>query len=448
MAIITSLFPKYLADFSVIVRRYTELINEKKFEEALLYKEMLTPEFSADLSWGSNVLNTSIVAADVVSMDSPLPLKKRSSITRATGSIPKIGMKMRKGEKDISDIQVMESRGALSAEVARKLVDDVNKCLKGVLVRNEILFQQALSTGLCVVDSDTNTGVGIRVDFNYLDSNKLNATIGWKYANATPISDLRKVFDAANEAGRSFGVVMMSKKYFDYLKNSAEGKELNASHNKILVAAVASLPTPSQSGMLEALRDEFDCEFRIVNSTFRVEINGTQTSVRPWKESNIAFLPSTKIGRLVYGMLAEESNPVAGVAYEKSADGILVAKFAHNEPLEEMTTAQALSLPVIDGVEDIYLLQAGGILANPADLEFTSAADTTGKTVAIATDADEISSVSVPTSGSWATVTFSGKNVLVKVSANTASGATKRETTVTVTDSYGNVCQIPVTQNA
>lgn len=448
MAIINSLFPKYIASFEAIVRTYTELINEKKFEEALLYKEMLTPEFSADLSWGSNVLNTSIVAADVVSMGSPLPLKRRDSIRRATGLIPKIGIKMGKGEKDISDIQVMEARGAVPSEVARKLLDDVNKCLKGVLVRNEIMFQQALSTGLCVVDDDTNTGTGIRVDFGYLNSNKFIAAKGWKDAGATPISDMHRVFDAASENGRSFGVVMMSKKYFDYLKNSAEGKQLNANYNKIIVASEANLPTPNQSSMLEALRDEFGCEFRIVNSSFRYEKNGTPTSIKPWRQPNIVFLPSANIGRLVYGMLAEESNPVAGVTYEKSADGILVSKFADNEPLQEFTTAQALSLPVIDGVEDIYLLQAGGIFADPDELTFTSAADSTGKTVEITTDADAIESAVVATGGSWATVTFSGKNVLVKVSANTDSGATKRETTVTVTDSHGNKVVVPITQNA
>lgn len=358
MSITTSLFPKYLADFKAIVKSFTELINGKKFETPYLYKEMLSSEYSADLSWGSNTLNTSIVSADVVAMDSELPLKKRASISPASGVIPKIGIKLRKGEKDISDINVMIARGAVPAEVGKKLLDDTAKCMKGIMVRNEIMFQTALSTGILLVDDDTNTGTGIRVDFGYLAANKIDSTTPWAGSTATPITDIQSVFSQADADGKSIGVVMLSEKYFNYLKASDEGKQLNANYRGIVYTDADNLPTPSKSSMLEALKDEFGAEFKIVNSSFRIEKNGTQTSIKPWAEANLAFLPTNNVGRLVYGTLAEESNPVAGVTYEKSADGILVSKFAHNEPLEELTTAQALSIPVIDGVEDIYLLLA------------------------------------------------------------------------------------------
>ena len=83
-----SYFIEYLAKwFAPLVNKVTELINGKKEEEALLHKTMLTEEFSADLKWGSREINGSIVAADVVSMESSLPLKKRDSITAASGDI-------------------------------------------------------------------------------------------------------------------------------------------------------------------------------------------------------------------------------------------------------------------------------------------------------------------------------------------------------------------------
>ena len=76
-----SLFIEYIDKyFRLVIGKITEKINGKKTEEQLLHKTMLTEEYSADLTWGSTELNTSVVAADVVAMDSSLPLKKREEM--------------------------------------------------------------------------------------------------------------------------------------------------------------------------------------------------------------------------------------------------------------------------------------------------------------------------------------------------------------------------------
>lgn len=78
-----SLFIEYIDKyFRLVIGKITEKINGKKTEERLPHKTMLTEEYSADLTWGSTELNTSVVAADVVAMDSSLPLK--SGIKSAT----------------------------------------------------------------------------------------------------------------------------------------------------------------------------------------------------------------------------------------------------------------------------------------------------------------------------------------------------------------------------
>lgn len=137
-----SLFIEYIDKyFRLVIGKITEKINGKKTEEQLLHKTMLTEEYSADLTWGSTELNTSVVAADVVAMDSSLPLKKRDKISNASGVIPKIGIKFSKGEKAISDINVMRARGADETTVVGKIFDDAPKAIKGVDVRKEIMFQ-------------------------------------------------------------------------------------------------------------------------------------------------------------------------------------------------------------------------------------------------------------------------------------------------------------------
>ena len=71
-------------------------------------------------------------------------------------------------------------------------------------------------------------------------------------------------------------------------------------------------------------------------------------------DNKIIFLPSEEVGALVYGTLAEETNPVTGVMYTKANEYVLVSKYSKNDPLQEYTSSQALCLPVIEGVDEIY----------------------------------------------------------------------------------------------
>lgn len=438
-----SLFIEYIDKyFRLVIGKITEKINGKKTEEQLLHKTMLTEEYSADLTWGSTELNTSVVAADVVAMDSSLPLKKRDKISNASGVIPKIGIKFSKGEKAISDINVMRARGADETTVVGKIFDDAPKAIKGVDVRKEIMFQEALSTGVTLVPDDENVGTGIRADFGYKAENTFHATKAkWGEADAVPQDDVQQLFDKAQEDGNSITLVMLSKKYFNLFRNSKQGKLLAANYNKQVITDESLLPVPSRETMLEALADEYGATFRIVDSSFRIEKpDGSYTSVKPWAEANIVGLPGENVGRLVYGTLAEETNPVAGVNYQKSGSHILVAKYSKTDPLKEFTTAQALALPVIDGVDGIYILHAnstGKLSVEPTSLSFPKSAST--KTFTVHSDSD----VTVQSSPEWATATVEGDKVSVKVTANSTAERTAK---ITVTDKENNSAEVTVTQ--
>lgn len=448
-----SLFIEYIDKyFRLVIGKITEKINGKKAEEQLLHKTMLTEEYSADLTWGSTELNTSIVAADVVALDSTLPLKRRDKISNASGVIPKLGIKFRKGEKAISDINVMRARGADEATIAGKIFDDAPKAIKGVDVRKEIMFEQALSTGQTLIEDDeSNTGTGVRADFGYLDENTFHATVAkWGVTTATPQDDVQQLFDKAQEDGNSIGLVMLSKKYFNYFRNSTQGKRLSANYRNVSFDANTILPVPSRETMLEALADEYGAPFRVVDSSFKVEKpDGSRVSVRPWAEANIVALPGENVGRLVYGTLAEETNPVAGVNYQKSGSHILVAKYSKTDPLCEFTTAQALAIPVIDGVDGIYILHADStekVSLDKTTLTFTKAADTTGQTANVLHSEGKCTAAS---DEDWctATITKAGK-ITVKVTANSEASAPARSATVTVTDEDGNTATITVNQAA
>lgn len=354
-----SLFPQITERyFSKFVGKVTETINGKPKEEQPLFKQFLTEEYSVDCNWGTTNFNQSIVSADIVSLESSVPLKSRGAIASAQGSIPKLAIGYEKGEKILQDINVMIATGRLSSDVATKVLDDVPRVIKGIDTALEIQFLQGLSTGVALIPVDEKNGV--RADFGYKADNMLTVGTKWEtVGTAKPLDDIQRMLDKADADGVSIELITISKKYLNFLRATAQGKQLSAQYKGAVITSKADLPTPTRSLMLEALKDEFNVDFMVIDTTLRVEKNdGTVVSVSAYEEDRVIALPSKNVGRLVYGQLVEKTMPVSGVSYADAGSYTLVSKFSDNNPLVEFTTGQALALPVIDNGSSIYMLKA------------------------------------------------------------------------------------------
>lgn len=364
-----SLFLYYVEKyFNQIVNKISDAISGEKESDQYLHKHMLHEEYSADMNWGTAAFVNSIVSADLVDLDSAIPLKQRTAIISGYKKIPKLAIKYRKGERDITTINLMKAAGTSEYTIVSKIFEDTPKVIKGIDIAKEIMFQQGLSTGVALAPGAEDDGEGVRISYGYLEDNMLQVSAVWSDADATPISDLTALFAKAESDGNTIGEVMLSKKYFDLMRSSDEAKDIAANFRNIPYTDVDNLPIPLRSTLLEALEDEFGAKFNIVNSSFRVEAaDGTRSSVKPWAEANIIALPDKHVGRLVYGSLAEESNPITDVAYQKAGSHILISKYSKNDPLEEYTSAQAIVVPVIDGADSIYMLKADDAVVVESD---------------------------------------------------------------------------------
>lgn len=441
---IRSLFAEYVDKyFSRVIGKIVEKFNGKTQQTNLLHKTMLTEEYSADLKWGSSEINHSVVAADVVALDSPLPLKKRDRIGNATGDLPKLGVKFRKGEKLITDINVAKARNANEATIVSKIFDDTSKAIRSMDVIKEILFRRGLSTGQLLVTEEDNDGTGVRVSFGYKEDHIFHCLgTAWLGNAPTPQDDLQQLFDKAEEDGNTISHVYITKRYFNAFRKSEQGKLLAANSSQQVIVDKTLLPVPSRKAFLEVLSDEYGATFHIVEGTFKVQNpDGSEKNAEAWKEANIVGVPDAIVGRLVYGTLAEETNPVANVTYQKAGTHVLLSKYSKTDPLEEFTTAQALCLPVIDNVDGIYVLHADGaseIDVNPTSLSFPKSAST--KAVDVHADSD----ITATSSETWATVAVGNGKVSVSVTANTGA-----ERTAKVTVSDGNASkEVTLTQAA
>jgi hypothetical protein len=349
-----SLFIEYLAKYFPKLDKLIEKINGKRKGVTYLFKQMLTEEYSADLKWESSSINTSIVAADVVALDSELPLKKRDSIASANGDLPKIGMKLVLNEKQIGQINIMKAR---KIDIVPKLINDGPRCVAGVDERLEAAFLTGLAEGITLVEDADNVGTGVRVNYGYLAANQFGASTIWGETGYTPISDIKRVMAKAAEDHNSVELIYMATAAFDKIRNSEEGKQLSANYRGLVVVDAAQYPIPSREQMTQALADEFSgVKIVLVDRTIVVEKNGVKHSIRPFGTGKLVFLPTENVGRLVYGTLAEETNPVSGVLYSKANSYTLVSKYSKNDPLREFTSSQAMVLPVIDNVDLIYTL--------------------------------------------------------------------------------------------
>lgn len=348
-----SLFVQFLAYFKAIAKTIEEKVNGKKTELTYLYKEMLTEELSVDLQWKSLTVNSNIVAADIVALDSSLPLKKRDSFGTASGDIPKLGMKLQLSEKQMSDIDVLKARNVETSVLVDKIFQDQVKATMGIHEKLEFIFLQGLSTGVGLVEDENNVGTGIRVDYGYLASNKFGASLPWSDANAKPIDDIKRVIKEARAKGDNIKVLMMSDVTFDKLAENAQTRE-NFAFSQNFVGA--NIPTPDLEQVNGLMQRKFGLTIVVVDRTVTTERDGVRTVHTPWATDNVIFLTSPKVGKLAYGILAEETRKSPKVMYEKSGSFILLKKWSTEEPFAEFTSSQCLALPVINNVSSIYLL--------------------------------------------------------------------------------------------
>ena len=197
-SIFKDLVSKYLPS---VAEKITEKINDKSKEIGYEHKKYLKKDFSTTMKWQSLSTNTSVVAADVVALDSELPLKKRGSYSSAEGDVPKLGMIKSLTESMLQALKNLRARGNKEKEIVKKLFQDAADGIKGVYERLDIMFLQAMSTGVTLIDQENNTGTGIRVDFGIPEKNQFGGVVSWKKENAKPIDDIQRVLTKARSEG-------------------------------------------------------------------------------------------------------------------------------------------------------------------------------------------------------------------------------------------------------
>lgn len=355
--------------FPGVASKVVSLLNgttNAAINRTYLHLSMLTKQYEPDLKWQSiTSVNNSAVAADLIAMDSSIPLKSRDSLGGATGDVPKIAMELALREKQLTDLDIIARiRGSQSAELLKALFNDTARCITGFYERLEYMFLQGLSTGITTMVDPNNVGLGVRVDYGYITANKFGTVGAVWLANpttATPLTDFARVQSKANADGNTVITWLMDRNTFNAMIATNEVKQEVA-------AAVgffgATIPMPTLDQVNNAASSKYGFNFKIIERSVVTEKDGVRTVVKPWASRQIVGLTSDNVGTLSWGTLAEMNHPVEKVNYTTVQDYILLSKYRENRPsLAEFTSSQGLALPVIANVNAIYTLDTTAVQA-------------------------------------------------------------------------------------
>ena len=370
-----SLYAQYVSKFFPILQKYLEKINGKRTKRlTYLHKTMLDMEYSPDGKWESTTVNTTYVTADYVAVDSEVPLKGRDTLATSNGKIPKIGISRVLKESDILAINVMIAQGATQAQLARKLSDDAQFCRVSIDEKNEKSFLEALCNGYVAIKDEDNKNKDaiMRLNYGYFPDNTFGATVKGEIT----IEDMKRVIEKADADGNTIIKICISKTTYNKLRQTKEAKELVANYKGQTFTPDSVLPTPTATIFNEAFADDNNgVEFQIIDRTVIVEKDGVKKSIKPWNDNRLVFICNEKVGTLVYGRLAEQSNPVRGVSYQLIDTFKLISKYSKNDPLREVTSGQAFVCPVISDVDQIYVLDISEAQAVDTVKEGTDSGD-------------------------------------------------------------------------
>ncbi len=347
-----------------LVTEVVERLNEQRLTQLpYLFKDVLIPDYTPDTRWTSVLGKYTRVAADVVALDAELPLKSRDSLERTIGEIPKLAMLRFMSESEIKKINVMIAQNAAEGMVANRIFQDVPVVIEAVWERLEAMFLQGLSTGVALVDSDVNTGTGIRVDYGFYDENKFTVDTLWSDTDAQALDDIQKIFDKALEDSNVITDVYADDVWLKAFYRNKQARESFAFANGVTVVSNGSVPVLNLDRASQVLMSEFQINLHRVQRRVKIEKDGEKTNTTPWAPGVAAFVCNDTLGSLVWTDCVEATHPAPQARYQTADDYILVSRYSELNPLREFTASQAMVVPVLNNVDQIYLLDTQTVSA-------------------------------------------------------------------------------------
>jgi len=299
------------------------------------------------------------VAADIVAYNSSAPLKRREVIDKLTGTIPAQRVKRLMEETDLNTYNQLKRMANPNQQKLLKIVfDDVGFVHKSVRGRLEWLALQILSYPTLSLSKTTNNGIitELAIDFQMPAANKRHVAVVWSATatTTTPITDFINVKAAATALGITHKYALMNTTQFNQFAASTETK--NFSYGIIYGGSGGILLTPTLEQINTMLVTRKLPTIIIIDQSITIENSShVQTTANPWNTNYVTFIPDLNVGNMLFGPIAEETNPPKQVTQTK-ADGILISKYSGVDPICEFTKGETNAFPSWPRVSECFSL--------------------------------------------------------------------------------------------
>jgi len=353
---VQSIFADLLQEYmtGVVLAQY-EKVNGSKDAPNYLHETLLTPEYSVDMTYNSISGGFTRVTADVISFDSPLPIKSRASIKSAGGEIPKMGMKFTLNEKQMNTLRILRNTPGRKKELARKVFQDSESGIFGIKEKIEQALLLGISSGVTLIQDSENVGTAVRVNYQIPEGNQFGVTTNWSDPASEPLNDIKRVLKQARASGEYPNSIWMNSDAANNLFGNDQLKGQFAFNQNFVGASV---PTMDEDQLKAVFLRNLKLNLIVVDRSFVHEKDGKRTVSEGWTKDMVVLTTGTNLGSLVYSTLAEEEFPVQSVQYTKANDYILVSKWGSTDPVSEATGVQAIVFPVLQNVESIFYINS------------------------------------------------------------------------------------------
>ena len=305
--------------------------------------------------------NEQPVMAHVMGWDAEAPIAG-AQITgeRVYGELPPIKRKRRISEKEIIRFMQPKTGSNDQQEAVRGVLSSIANLVASIQARVEWLRMQALSEDKIIYDE---AGVKIQFDYGINDAYQINLvtqqdgagnSVAADYgpdwvdrANATPVTDLMHICDKiGDETGSRPGTLLCSRKFAGYLVDNASIKGW--------IYPTNAPDRPLQAEEVQELFVRYDLPtVRTYDVTVKAEAaDGSTTTVRPMRQNAAVLLPSSPVGKTLWGPTAE-SRILIGTPYQQMATGLWASTYGVDEPPGEWSKAVAVAFPTLP---DAHLL--------------------------------------------------------------------------------------------
>ena len=264
-------------------------------------------------------------------------------------------------EADEQEImRVEDSNDPYAQQVLESIFDDARTLVDGANVVPERMIMQLLAPkggnmGINISANNTNYTYNYDPDGSWKAKHFLKietATDKWSDAeHCDPLTDLENALDAQeSESGNRPKVALMSKKTFNYIKNSKKVRSGVLAQN---TTANVNYTTKKVKSYVE---EELDITIIIYTKKYKNEA-GTEANFYP--DDILMLLPNGAVGSTYYGTTPEERTLSSKADADVSIvnKGVAVAVTIIDDPVNTKTTVSEIVLPSFERMDDCYAIE-------------------------------------------------------------------------------------------